>query len=258
MVRRATEALAESDWRALWNARRTMARLAGLAVGLLVPLAFAYLAPQAARLSLDRWLLGSSERWPQANYLSVMGLGPDGRLMVPRDERFLLEVRSDLPIVEPGKGGKWLVGGRGPEQLPIGREPGKPAPPATVTLRERTADGKVRDSILTSTGPGRFRHEFPPTSTDSTFELVGGDDWLGPIPIDRVDRPSLAGVKLKVKEPGTLDKGFREVEDPRQHLLFFPDTELDLTLIGSEPLASTKLDVHPGTPPGVDRVDPRT
>ena len=256
-VRRATEALAESDWRSLWNAKRTAARAAALAVGLLVPLAFALLAPHAARLSFDRWLLGSAERWPQANYLSVMGLGPDGRLMIPRDERFLLEVRSDLPLVEP-KGGKWVVGGRGLEKLVLGREPGKPGPPPTVTLRERTADGKVRDSVLTATGPGRFRHEFPPTSASSTFELSGGDDWLGPVPVDRVDRPSLAGIKLRVKEPGAADEGFRDVEDPRQHLLFFPDTELDLTLVGSEPLSQTKLDVHPGTPPGLDRLDDKT
>jgi hypothetical protein len=256
-VRRATEALAESDWRTLWNTRRTARWSTALVVGLLVPVAFALLAPQAARLSFDRWLLGSSERWPQANYLSVMGLGPTGRLQVPRDERFLLEVRSDLPMVTP-KAGKWLIGGRGLESLVLGRPPGKPEPPPTVTLRERTADGKVRDSVLTATGPGRFRHEFPPTSASSTFELVGGDDWLGPIPVDRVDRPTLAGIKLRVKEPGSLDKGFREIEDPRQHLLFFPDTELDLTLVGSEPLSETKLDVHPGSPPGLNRLDDKT
>jgi hypothetical protein len=256
-VRRATEALAESDWRTLWNAKRTAARVAALAVGLLVPLAFSLFAPRTARLSFDRWVLGSSERWPQANYMTVMGLGPDGRLQVPRDERFLLEVRSDLPMVTP-KAGKWLVGGRGSEPLVLGREPGKPEPPPTVTLRERTAEGKIRDSVLTATGPGRFRHEFPPTSASSTFELVGGDDWLGPVPVDRVDRPSLAGIKLRVKEPGSLDKGFRDVEDPRQHLLFFPDTELDLTLIGSEPLAETKLDVHPGSSPGLDRLDDKS
>ena len=256
-VRRATEALADSDWRSLWNTRRTLLRVAALAVGLVIPLAFAGLAPHAARLSFDRWLLGSSERWPQANYLTVIGLGPNGRLQVPRDERFLLEVRSDLPMVTR-KGGKWLVGGRGPSPLVIGREPKQPAAPATITLRERTGEGKVRDSVLTATGPGRFRHEFPPTSASSTFELVGGDDWLGPVAVDRVDRPSLAGVKLRVKEPGGEAPEFRTVEDPRQHLLFFPDTELDLTLIGSEALAATRLDIHPGAPPGLDRIDDRT
>ena len=255
-VRRASEDLAKSDWRSLWNWRRTDWHAGALAVALLVPLAFVEVAPRAARLSFARWLLGSSERWPQQTYLSVMGLGADGRLLVPRDERFIMEVRSDLPMVEP-KGGKWAVGGRG-EPFRLAREPGSPKPPRAVVVRERTAEGKVRDAVMVSTGPNQFRHEFPPSSSSSTFELAGGDDWLGPIPIDRVDRPSLAGVKLRVKEPGSLDKGFRDVDDPRQHLLFFPDTEVEMTLVGSEPLAETKLNVHPGATPGLDRLDGKT
>ena len=63
-------------------------------------MAFAALAPDPARLSLARWLFGSSERWPQRTYLTVMGLDDSGRLVVPRDERFMMEVRSDLPLVE--------------------------------------------------------------------------------------------------------------------------------------------------------------
>ena len=255
-VRQASEALNSSDWGSLWNWRRTDWHAGALAAALLAPLMFAELAPRAARLSFDRWLLGSSERWPQQNYLSVMGLGADGRLLVPRDERFLMEVRSDLPMVKP-TGDKWAVGGRG-EPFTLAREPGPPKPPTTATVRERTAEGKVRDAVMVSTGPGQFRHEFPPASASSTFELVGGDDWLGPIPIDRVDRPSLAGVKLRVKEPGSLETGFRQVDDPRQHLLFFPDTEVEMTLVGSEPLVETKVNVHPGATPGLDRLDDKT
>jgi len=253
-VRRANEALEAADWRSLWNRRRTGLVASALGFTLLVPVVYGLFNPQSARLSYHRWIFGSPERWPQRNYLSVMGLGPDGRLLVPRDERFLLEIRSNLPLVEPS-GAKWSVGGRGEELLLIGRKPERPEPPPSITLRERTAEGKIRDSVLTSTGPGVFRHEFPPTSASSTFELVGGDDWLGPVGVDRVDRPSLAGVKLRVKEPGTANPDFREVEDPRQHLLFFPDTELELTLTGSEPLSVAKLDVHPGTPPRLDRLD---
>jgi hypothetical protein len=254
-VKRASETLSNSDWRSLWNRKRTAAHAGVFAVALLIPITYGFLAPRSARLSVARWLLGSDERWPQQTYLTVVGLGEDGRLLVPRDERFVLEVRSDLPMVE-SRGGKWVVGGRG-EPLTVGREP-SPRAPSTVVVRERTAEGKVRDSVMVSTGPGRFRHELPPSSTSSTFELVGGDDWLGPIPIDRVDRPSLAGVKLRVKEPGAADKGLRVVEDPRQHLLFFPDTEVEMTLVGSEPLAETKLNVHPGSAPGLDRLDART
>ncbi len=101
---------------------------------------------------------------------------------------------------------------------------------------------------MTATGPARFRYELPPASTSSTFELTGGDDWLGPI-TDRtsVDRPTLAGIKLRVREPGAAYDGFRTVEDTRQHLIFLPDTEVELTLVGSEPIADLRLDVHPGS-----------
>ena len=94
-VRRASAALARSDWRTLWNRKRTaLARRApdrGLARAAVVR---GRLAPQAARLSVVRWLLGSSERWPQQTYLTVMGLDQAGRLLVPRDERFPVEVRA--------------------------------------------------------------------------------------------------------------------------------------------------------------------
>ena len=68
---------------------------------LLVPVAFALVAPDAARLSLARWLRGSNERWPQGTYLSVAGLGDGNRLLAPRDEPFALEVRADLPELQP-------------------------------------------------------------------------------------------------------------------------------------------------------------
>ena len=86
-VRQACEALAASDWRLLWNRKRTAAHAGALAFALIVPAAFAAIAPDAARLSFARWLRGSSERWPQRTYLTVMGLDARGRLVVPRDER---------------------------------------------------------------------------------------------------------------------------------------------------------------------------
>ena len=99
-VRQACEALAASDWRTLWNRKRTAWHVAALLGGLMVPVAFGVAAPHAARLSVARWLLGSSERWPQQTYLTVMGLDARGRLVAPRDERFLIEVRTDLPLIE--------------------------------------------------------------------------------------------------------------------------------------------------------------
>ena len=255
-VRRASEALAGSDWRSLWNRKRTAVYAGGLLVGLLAPAVFALAAPEAARLSFARWLLGSSERWPQQTYLTVMGLDARGRLLAPRDERLVLDVRSDLPLAEP-RGGRWVVQGRG-EPLTLRRKPATPRTPPSVLVRERTAEGAARNGTMVAAGPALFRYEFPPSSSASTFRLSGGDDWLGPITVERVDRPYLAGIRLRVKEPGAAYGGFRDVDDPRQHLLFLPDTEVQLTLTGSEALADTRLNVHPGSPPVLKRDDDRS
>ena len=150
-------------------------------------------------MSAARWLLGSTERWPQQTYLTVMGLDARGRLVAPRDERFLIEVRTDLPLLE-ARGDRWKVGGRG-EPLMIRRKPVKPTAPDVVRLRERTGEGSTRAGTMVEADPMRFRYEFPPSPTSSTFNLVGGDDWLGPINVERVDRPSLAETRLQVKEP---------------------------------------------------------
>lgn len=255
-VRHASEALAASDWATLWNRGRTAQRSMALLVALLVPTLFAILAPEAARLSLARWLQGSTERWPQRTYLSITGLGDRKRLVAPRDESFALEVRSDLPAVEKGKGG-WLVKGRG-ERLLLRKRPAAPAAPNAVRIRERTPSGAVRDVVMVATGPTVFRHELPPSSTMTTFELTGGDDWLGPVKVERVDRPSLASTRFRVREPGTAANTFRDVEDSLQHPVFLPDTEIELTLVGSEPIADARLTVHPGAPPKLERSDSRS
>ena len=204
------------------------------------------IAPGAARLSLARWLRGSNERWPQGTYLSVNGVGDGNRLLAPRDEPFTLEVRADLPDLRP-LGDRWLVPGRG-EPFEIRKRPESAVIPPSVRLRERTAEGTVLDAVMTSVGPGVFRHELPPSSGSSTFELVGGDDWLGPIRVERVDRPTLQAAKLRVRDPGAAQGEFRAVEDSGQSLIFLPDTEVELTLVGSEPIDRTRLDVHPAAP----------
>src|SRR5262249_3731871 len=119
-------------------------------------------------------------------------------------------------------------------------------------------DGTSRTGTMIQADPVRFRYELPPSSAPSTLDLEGGDDWLGPLLLERVDRPSLAETRLRVKEPGADYSGFRTIEDPRQHLLFLPDTEVELTLVGTERLAATQLKVHPGSTPELKRVDDRS
>ena len=255
-VRQACDALAASDWRMLWNRKRTSLHAAALVVALLLPVWFDVAAPDAARLSLARWLRGSNERWPQKTYLTVMGLDARGRFVVPRDERSVLEVRADLPMIEH-KGDRWVVGGRG-EPLVLRHKPRQPMNPRSVVVRERTVEGTTRESVMVETEPGHFRYEFPPGSDSSTFELTGGDDWIDPLALERVDRPALAETKVRVREPGATYSGFRTVDDPRQHLVFLPDTEVEMTLIGSEPIADARVRIQSGSSPGLRRIDDKT
>jgi hypothetical protein len=255
-VGRASSALAASDWHSLWNRRRTAGHAAALLLGLFIPAACAWWAPDAARLSVARWLMGSQERWPQRTYLTVMGLDARGHLLAPRDEPFLMEVRTDLPMVE-SRGDRWIIGGRC-EPLALRHKPIASLKPRGVLVRERSAEGTARSGSMLDVGAAQFRHEFPPSGASSSFGLAGGDDWLGPIILERVDRPSLAETRLRVREPGATYQGFRDVGDPRQHLLFLPDTQVELTLVGNEKIDETQLKVQPETPPALKRIDERT
>jgi hypothetical protein len=257
-VQRASAALAQSDWRRLWNRGRT-AGYAGLFVlALLLPAVFVSLAPEAARLSAARWLLGSTERWPQRTYLTVSGLNDRGRLLAPRDEPLAVEVRADLPRLVPWSG-RWIIPDRG-APLVVRHKPAAPAAPGSVQIRERTAEGIDRAGTMLAISPVKFRYELAAAPASSTLDLTGGDDWLGPIAVERVDRPALADLSLRVKEPGASADtiGFRAVADPRQHLLFLPDTEVELTLTGNQQISGTQLKVNPGVPPALKRRDDRT
>jgi hypothetical protein len=241
-VQRACAALAGSDWRSLWNRKRTARTALAVIVGVAVPLAFAAIAPRVARLSAARWLLGSKQRWPQKTYLTVMGLSKSGGLLAPRDERFAFEVRADLPLIEQ-KGSEWIVRGRG-EPTTIWSKPAQPKVPLSVLIKERTAQGKVRNGAMSQSGPATFTFELPASASSSTIDLVGGDDWLGPFAVERVDRPSLAETKLRVKEPGATYSGFRMVDSTQQHLLFLPDTEIELTLVGNESISAAQVKIQ--------------
>ncbi|WP_337174073.1 hypothetical protein [Paludisphaera sp.] len=255
-VRQAAEGLGSSGWTRLWNRRRTAAHAALGLVALALPAAFAAIAPDAARLSFARWLRGSDERWPQSTYLTVMNLDAQGRLIAPRDERALLEVRSDLPLIEE-RGDRWSVGGRG-DPLLLRRKPEGSANPGAIAVRERSPKAPARSANMIETSPAHYQYEFPPASESSAFDLTGGDDWLGPITIERVDRPALASTRIRVREPGTADPEFRDVEDAPSRLMFLPDSEVELTLEGTQDLAAAAITANLGAAPPLGRVGPRS
>ena len=77
-----------------------------------------------------------------------------------------------------------------------------------------------------------------------------------------VRRPPLArrDASAGSKNSGTAADGWRVVwTAPLQHLVFLPDTEIELTLVGGREILRTfQLKVHPGSPPELKRVDDRT
>ena len=128
----------------------------------------------------------------------------------------------------------------------IWSKPSAAVAPSSVLINERTAEGKVRKAAMSEAGPDRFTFELPPSTSSSAIDLAGGDDWLGPIKVERVDRPSLAETRVRVKEPGATYSGFRTVDDARQHLLFLPDTEIELTLVGTEAISESQVKIQAG------------
>ena len=210
-VRHAREALAAADRDTHWNWGLTAGRGVSLLGSLLVPVAFALITPGAARLAWPM-VRGSNRGGLRGPISSVSGVGHGDRLLAPRDKPYTLEVRADLPDLRPAGDG-WIVPGRG-EPFEIRKRPGPPVIPSSVRLRERTAEGAVLDAVMSSVGPGVFRHELPPSSGSSAFELMGGDDWLGPIRVERVDRPALQAVKLRVRDPARPRAGSARSRTP--------------------------------------------
>ncbi len=186
-VRRASDSLAAVDWRAHWNGRRTLGRALGLIAALAVPVGFAVALPDVARLSLARWLLGSTSggrsgrTWPWPAWATATACSPRA---TSRSRS-----RSAPTPRATAAGGLWSLPGRG-VPFTVRREPKHRVIPEDVRLRERAADGGVRDAVMTVVGAGIYRLELPPAATSSSFDLAGGDDWLGPIRVERVDRPS--------------------------------------------------------------------
>ena len=222
------------------------------------PIVFAVAAPDAARLSLARWLLGSSERWPQQTYLTVMGLDPRGRLLAPRDERVMMEVRYRSPAdrAATATAGRSAVAASRSSSVASPEHPSRPREVAAPRTHREERDPLGDDGRNRS--PCGSVTSFPPSSTSSSFELIGGDDWLGPITSSASTVPHWSATKLRVKEPGTADPDFRTIDDAGQHLLFLPDTEIELTLVGSEPLSTAQMKIHPGSPPDLKRIDDRS
>ena len=101
-----------------------------------------------------------------------------------------------------------------------GPSPSQPKFPAPCSSRNAPRKARSRTERCRESGPATFTFELPASASSSAIDLAGGDDWLGPFTVERVDRPSLAETKLRVKEPGATYTGFRDRRRPAPALAF--------------------------------------
>ncbi|HEX7377473.1 MAG TPA: hypothetical protein VF278_10190 [Pirellulales bacterium] len=277
------QALDRTDFRSAFDHRGQGQLLKVLLTTGLIAGVFASCRPDVARLWTRRWFLGSNERWPQANYLSLLGLHGESRLLVPRGESLLVEVDA-APQFQRDKRGWFYLGGRG-EPLRISSRLPRPQPvaPETVVLRYRPAAGPAKQANFTRIGDTRFRYEIPQVSEPLTMSITGGDDWFGPIAIVPIDRPAVSSLVVRALRPGAArphpspltegegaaaapphlsplpvgegDYETHNTEGGDSQLLFLPDTDLTLELTASVPLSAARLQVKGGSAPGLERRD---
>jgi hypothetical protein len=250
-----SERLARTDLSGIldYGKRRWLAM--ALAACVAFPTVFSFAAPQIARLWAKRWLAGSNVRWPQSTYLSIVGLEDHSRLFVPRGETLLVQVDSQPAFVPSDSG--WRLMGRGePLVVETAARPDSRIP-EQVTIRYAAVGGATRHGIFTRYEGGRFRYELPPIHEPVEFTLTGGDDWLGPIRVEPLDRPTIESLSIAARQPAYGIDATYNYETLEGQLLFLPDTELTLNLTASVPLESARLEAKDGPPPVLEMRDER-
>jgi hypothetical protein len=246
-------ALEQIDLRGTLNISRRR-KLVALLLGTLALVAiFCYVFPSVAALWSRRWLAGSTVRWPQHTYLNVLGLDENGRLLVPRGEVTVLEVDAQ-PDFALAAGG-WNIPGRGSSLLIPGETKPRSDVPESVTIEYRTANGSRKQGTFTQFETGHFRYELPPLADIASFTLTGGDDWLGPLEIVPVDRPTVKDITVTAHIPGRSQPEIHHAGQEDSQLLFLPTTQLELTLESDQPLGSARIVTQADDAPQLTQID---
>jgi len=244
------------DLTATLNSERRRWLLAAIGGWIALALGFAVLWPATAELWARRWLAGSTERWPQSTYLNVIGLGDEQSLLVPRGEVSLLQFSARPKFAESAGG--WRLNGRGEPLVVSSDVPPESRPPDAVHLSYTLADGTKKRGIAAQFDQANFRYELPPLAEPVEINISGGDDWLGPITIEPVDRPSVDSIEILAQRPGASQPERQKVGEGSSQLLFLTETQLELRLVANQPLRSAEV-LEKGLPvAGWRRVDDRT
>lgn len=251
------EQLDRRDLVATLNAARRRKLLAAVGVWIAIVVGFSFAWPQTAGLWARRWLAGSTLRWPQQTYLSVVGLDERGVLLVPRGETAVVEIDAQPAFAEDFVG-RWLLGGRGEPLVVESSAAPQSTPPDGVAVSYTLADGTHRRGNAAQFDASHFRYELAPLAEGVELEITGGDDWLGPIPVEPLDRPGVDKLEITAAAPGSSVPQTQRVGEANAQLLYLPQTELTLSLVADRPLAAAEV-LDQGLPlAGWKRVDERT
>ena len=246
--------LEQVDWAGCFDEQRK-ARFDGLlSLAVLLPTLLVTAFPQTGKLWVSRWLLGSEVRWPQRNYLAPIGIEPGQPLLVPRGEAISVQVEAQPAFVRETR--SWRLPGRNDSWLASNDEPPQGKVPEQVVATWKGVDGAAKQGNFTRIGESRFRCELPPVLEPLSLHFRGGDDWLGPIEVRPLDRPTIESLTLTAKSPGESET--QTFDAAQSQLLFLLRTELTLRIVARRPLADATLAVQAGAAPKLERIDDRT
>lgn len=232
------EALGRIDLAGALNSQRRRKRLIACSAAVLLAVGWCAVWPATAELWARRWLAGSTVRWPQRTYLSLEGLDDATTLLVPRGELSLLHITANPKF--SGSSGAWLLAGRGEPLVVESAEPPDSRPPDQVSISYLLADGDRRRGNAEQFGETSFRYELPPLAEPVELSIYGGDDWLGPITIEPIDRPAVSTLEITARWPGSTEARTEKVGEGNSQLLFLPKTQLELRLVANQPLESAE------------------
>lgn len=248
--------LSQVDFARTINTSRQVKLLIGCAGWLLLALAVWFLWPAATELWARRWFAGSNVRWPQDTYLTVLGLEDADTLVVPRGEMSLVQIGAKPTFVKSDAG--WLLRGRGEPLVVESAEAPSGVAPERVSVAYRSSDGTRYRGNAVQFEDAMFRYELVPLADPIELVITGGDDWLGPIRIEPIDRPAVKSLDLFVQSPGDPERRHESVGDGTSQYLYLQDSQLELKLVANQPLESAEV-FDGGTPvSGWQRLDEQT
>ncbi len=255
-VAECAQSLDRVDLMATLNTPRLGKLLAGCAAWIVLALGVWALWPTTAELWARRWLAGSDIRWPQDTYLQVLGLREDGKLLVPRGELSLLQINAQPKFKSAEHG--WLLENRDQPLLVESPEPPRSQSPQRVSVAYRLPDGTRKRGNAVQLGAATFNYELAPLAEPVELHIVGGDDWLGPITVEPIDRPAVASLEITALRPGASAPETTAVGAGTEQHIYLRETQLELKLIANQPLQSADALSEGKQVSGWRRVDERT